>query len=696
MTSNSHRIPDGWKRVLVLHAYPPESRLHTFERGLRALGHDVVSAGPASTRGSVEAWRDVDPDTTYVATEPDASLDDIFEATGGVPDWVFYLRPSTAFLPSGLRSCPVPTVAWFEDEFRYIDVFLRLGYYFDLVGTAYEDARRVFTERGMDNCRCFNYVTASWLFPERAVDFHNRPTDVSFVGNSDPRSARLRGLKLEQLSRLAVDGIHVEVRDGIYLRDMMRVYARSKIVFQRSGQGPPHLTYRVGEAMAAGAMVLAKHPVHADGLPQPLVEGKHLVYFSDFDEVSELIRYYLDNEDERLEIAQAGHRYVREESPWLDQVASFLQQHVYTLPAGHQERREERLAELGIDSRREQLDRALYFAVCGGRPDLAKNEIEVVPSWEDDVTARSYRAATASDAAPEHNYIQDMRFVLDQDACHLLTVSNYATAVWKMRGIMPAAHIQGVVEQALKAFAETPGRDVQPGALDGIMVLRDARYRLEVTNAYLHLSGGSLRARLHAVLLSQLHRNHAELLEDAGDYPGALAALQEAVRHVRDDGYAFAQLARVADKTGRVRDAIRFLRHALQIEPYFGDAYCELGSLLLHSRRPDEAAELLEQARLSHQRADASRLGIILGLAASRLRLHQKDRAKVALQQGIDEIDFGYIDMGDWRIYRHDDAVPMERLIRTREAMRVMLEQVTEGDDTVDDMFGDEDEAMWV
>ncbi len=696
MTRSGHTIPAGWERVLVLHAYPPESRLHTFERGLRALGHDVVSAGPASERGSVEAWRDVDPDTAYVTTQPDASLDDIFEATGGAPDWVFYLRPSTAFLPTGLRTCPVPTVAWFEDEFRYVDVFLRLGCYFDLIGTAYEDARRVFAEGGLDHCRCFNYVTASWLFPERGVDFRRRPTDVSFVGSADPRAARLRGLELERLSRLAVEGIHAEVRDGIYLRDMMDVYSRSKIVFQRSGQGPPHLTYRVGEAMAAGAMVLAKHPVHANGLPRPLVDGKHLVYFSDFDEASALIRHYLANEDERLDIARAGHRYVREESPWLDQVASFLTEHVYSLPADYGGAREKRLGELGVDSRREQLDRAFYFAVCGDRPDLAKNAIEAIPSWHDDATARSYRAATASEAAPEHDFIEDMLFVLDKDACHLLTVSNYATAMWKMRGVMPAAHIRGVVEQALQAFSQTPGREVAPGALDGIMTLRDARYRLEVTNAYLHLTGASLRARLHAVLLSQLHRNHAELLEDAGDYPGALAALQEAVRHVRDDGYAFAQLARVADKTGRVRDAIRFLRHALLIEPFFGDAYCELGSLLLHSRRPDEAAELLEQARLSHQRADASRLGIILGLAVSRIRLRQTDRAQVTLQQGIDEIDFGYIDMGDWRIHRHDGAVPMERLIRAREAMRAMLDQVTDGDETAGDAFGDEDEAMWV
>ena len=124
------------------------------------------------------------------------------------------------------------------------------------------------------------------------------------------------------------------------------------------------------------------------------------------------------------------------------------------------------------------------------------------------------------------------------------------------------------------------------------------------------------------------YRNYADLLEEDGDYAGALAAAQEAVAHVRDDGYAFAQLARVAHKMGRSRDAVRFLRHALVVEPYFSEAYCELGSLLLHSRRPQEAAEILEMAKLSHQRPDACRLAILLGLAVSRFRLRQVDRAR--------------------------------------------------------------------
>lgn len=481
-TKPVHSVPDAWRRVLVLHAYPPDPRLHTFERGLRQLGHDVVAAGPPSDTVPIEAWREVDAELTYVSVDPEASLDEVFAATGGVPDWVLYLRPPTAFLPRGLRDCPVPTVAWFEEEFRYLDVFLRLAPYFDIVGTAYEQVQRTYASRGIDNGRLFNYVTAAWLTPTGDVRFRGRPTDVSFVGNTDSRAARLRGLDLEKLSRLAAEGIRVDIRDRVYLWDMMDVYARSKIVFQRSGQGPPHLTYRVGEAMSAGAMVLAKHPVHASGLPRPLVGGEHLVYYADFDEAAELIRHYLANEDERVAIAEAGHRYVREEAPWLTQVAAFLQQHVYSIPAHYAAARRARLARLDIDTRRAQLDRAYYFAVCGDRPDVARREIERIPDWWVDPEARGLRAATERGKEPGRDFLADVRFVLEQDAGNLATVSNYAVRTWQARDSLPREHTMRVVKQALDAFDMAPPRERRR---------RDRRHRRPARHAL--QAGGSER-----------------------------------------------------------------------------------------------------------------------------------------------------------------------------------------------------------
>ncbi|MEO2003069.1 MAG: hypothetical protein ABGY41_03120, partial [Candidatus Poribacteria bacterium] len=141
--------------------------LHTFERGLRELGHDVVCVGPEGNYGAAEAWREVDPECAYHTVAADAELADIFDLIGGEPDWVFYLRPSNGFLPRGLAECPVPTVAWLEDEFKNAQAYHHLAYYFDLVGTAYPEVEESFRRAGHDNWVCFNYFTASWLTPVR-------------------------------------------------------------------------------------------------------------------------------------------------------------------------------------------------------------------------------------------------------------------------------------------------------------------------------------------------------------------------------------------------------------------------------------------------------------------------------------------------------------------------------------------------
>ena len=60
-----------------------------------------------------------------------------------------------------MAECPVPTVAWLEDEFKNADTYHHLGYYFDLVGTSYPEIAESFESHGFDNWVCFNYFTAS-------------------------------------------------------------------------------------------------------------------------------------------------------------------------------------------------------------------------------------------------------------------------------------------------------------------------------------------------------------------------------------------------------------------------------------------------------------------------------------------------------------------------------------------------------
>lgn len=64
-----------------------------------------------------------------------------------------------------------------------------------------------------------------------------------------------------------------------------------------------HMIYRYLEVMAAGALLVAPE---VPGIKRYFVPGKHFVSFESATQASELIEYYLVNEDERIKIAQNG------------------------------------------------------------------------------------------------------------------------------------------------------------------------------------------------------------------------------------------------------------------------------------------------------------------------------------------------------------------------------------------------------
>ena len=62
--------------------------------------------------------------------------------------------------------------------------------------------------------------------------------------------------------------------------------------------------YRLMEALAGGALVMTD-PMHP--LPAGIEDGKQLVVYESIAALKDKIKYYLEHEEERLEIAQSGH-----------------------------------------------------------------------------------------------------------------------------------------------------------------------------------------------------------------------------------------------------------------------------------------------------------------------------------------------------------------------------------------------------
>lgn len=666
----------SWNRVLVLHSYPPVPCLYTFEKGLRVLGYDVVSVGPETTYGDRAQFAELEPDCHYLPAEPDAHLNDIFDRIGGVPDWVFYLRPATAFLPRGLVECPVPTIAWLEDDFKFADLDHFLVPYFDVAPTAYWEIEEAFAAHGLGHRPCFNYFSASWLSP--TTTYPGRPIDVAFVGHLDPHVSRARTLELEKLRRLAREGFRIFVHAGFFLMRMMEIYAQSKIVFQHSGQGAPNLTYRVGEAMAAGAMVLCRRPARVAGLAKPFVEGKHIVYYDTFDEARELIRYYCAHDKEREEIAENGRRYVQEEFPWHERVRQFLEEHVSTIPSDFLERRKERLRRLGIDARRERLDYARYFLYGAGRADLARKFLEEIDRWRQDVAVCVSHALASLFTNDGRTFAEETHAVLQVAPTHLLAAYNYAYTLFLQRATVGLAHVAQHTQQTVELLKSADLSGLSAEMMEGFYLpVEMRRFRLEIAKAFLDFPSGLGRwERLRAILLYQLYKNLGVVQMEAGRKREALAAFAQALEILPDDGYTHALMGKIYAQAARRAEAIRCYQKAVACEPQFVEAELELARLLVEERRYAEAVSFIENVLLSHLEPDGARLQLYVLLGQAYLSLGNREAARKAFLSGLCEAKVGTVDTGVFVLTRPANAISPEHVQRLVQLFEKALRQV--------------------
>jgi tetratricopeptide (TPR) repeat protein len=106
------------------------------------------------------------------------------------------------------------------------------------------------------------------------------------------------------------------------------------------------------------------------------------------------------------------------------------------------------------------------------------------------------------------------------------------------------------------------------------------------------LLGGKSERELKPQRLDYL--NEALLLERQGDYDAALTSYRLALRDKPDDFRVLQNMAIAYSKTGRLEEAIRCYRRALELEPKLSGAHYGLGFLLLKRGENDAASQHLE------------------------------------------------------------------------------------------------------
>jgi hypothetical protein len=254
------------------------------ERALLQMGHTVTYVGlPAATRPG------------YDTSVP---ISDIIDHLPTKPDLFLWIDPAGPYFPACIESLPIPTACYLIDV-HLGSWRLEAADFFDAVFIAQKDYLDLYRKK-------VRHHQVYWLPLAAAPDVHGRTDlpriyDVGFVGNlavahrNTPRARRLRLIT----SSFRTNDFYVPYTP----QEVGRVYSQSRIVFNTSIAGD--VTMRVFEGTMAGALVLTDSV--ANGLDELFRVGKEIVVYENDRELRERIDYFLSHEEERAEIARAGH-----------------------------------------------------------------------------------------------------------------------------------------------------------------------------------------------------------------------------------------------------------------------------------------------------------------------------------------------------------------------------------------------------
>lgn len=220
---------------------------------------------------------------------------------------------------------------WWIDDPAHLHRSTKLSPYYDYFFTCDPESISVHQQVNSPHVSALTFGcdpslhrTVSLSDPDRA----RYGSDIAFIGSmSSDRAEVLRrlaqfNLKIWSPLELAnFDGERIICRpipaaDPIYRHmtgveawdeEMVKIYNASKIILNLHSQGVVSTNMRTFEAMGCGAFLLTEE---RETLNQLFKKGEEFISFDSAESLPDIIRYYLKNEKERLEIARRGQQAV--------------------------------------------------------------------------------------------------------------------------------------------------------------------------------------------------------------------------------------------------------------------------------------------------------------------------------------------------------------------------------------------------
>ncbi|MFA6989855.1 MAG: glycosyltransferase [Candidatus Gastranaerophilaceae bacterium] len=272
-------------------SYPIATAVY-YDRALRK-NHNITTCGPNIPESIVTNWgleslQIKDLNISLASFTPDMT-----EFVDNHMDLFLWVESIPGYFPLNMDKLKCPTACYFIDSHLNLNWHIQWAPYFDYVFIAQKEYIPDFKKAGCRN--------VYWLPLGCDPEIHSQKTkikeyDVGFVGSLVDKR------RIELTTKIHLNfNLHYE---KAFLDDMANVFSKSKIVFNNAIKND--LNMRVFEVMSTGSFLLTDKAV---GLEEMFVDKEDMVIYED-DNILKKIKYYLDNEEEREQIAKRGQQLV--------------------------------------------------------------------------------------------------------------------------------------------------------------------------------------------------------------------------------------------------------------------------------------------------------------------------------------------------------------------------------------------------
>jgi hypothetical protein len=208
-------------------------------------------------------------------------------------------------LPHGLAHSSAPTGCFNLDTFEDVDNRIHFSMLFDYAFVFHPGYDSRFQTAGHPHAIFLGHAVEAEMFAGEELP---RIYEVGWVGRLDGENYSIRRRCIPKLNEAFKMN---EINCHYSPEEMAMIYRQSKIVVNFSRDDYlQDANLRCFEAMAAGALLVTPKPSEMADLG--FIEGVHYITYKLEAEIESLIKFYLNHELERQEIAQKGRNLVLE------------------------------------------------------------------------------------------------------------------------------------------------------------------------------------------------------------------------------------------------------------------------------------------------------------------------------------------------------------------------------------------------